>query len=375
MTLSHGLFEMSAASLSGLGHESLFVMGNLDAAQYIGESALQMQERLKSESGKAKTLINLHILVFNHVKPLQSFSKQYLEGYQSGMRTGDKSYAMWCLYFHLLILYMTGKHLKLVEEHCKLYVRQMAELKEEAQALSLRSYWQSCLNLMGQSNNTIELRGEAMDEKEVVFTVFSHAAFVVAKNMACNFFGEYKAGASVAIEQGDEQSIQLKGGTFVSMMFLFHRALSMYAIARKHRKKKRKYTAKANRIRKELTASLNKKNPNVFHYVSILNAEHAASEQKKNQEEIVCQLYNDAIAISARGGYVHDAALAQERFGDFLLNDLGDEEEARYHIEGSIKRYTNWGAMGIVARLNNQYRRILSKPSLHREATFAVNPY
>eukprot|EP00957_Ditylum_brightwellii_P184502 14052970-Ditylum_brightwellii.AAC.1 len=51
-----------------------------------------MQERLKSEAGKAKTLLNLHTFVFRHVKPLQSFSKPFLEGYQigivSGIRTG-----------------------------------------------------------------------------------------------------------------------------------------------------------------------------------------------------------------------------------------------------------------------------------------------
>eukprot|EP00957_Ditylum_brightwellii_P012179 920428-Ditylum_brightwellii.AAC.1 len=50
MMLSYGLFEWSAASLSGVGMLSLFVMGNLDTAHHIGERALQMQERLKSEA-------------------------------------------------------------------------------------------------------------------------------------------------------------------------------------------------------------------------------------------------------------------------------------------------------------------------------------
>eukprot|EP00957_Ditylum_brightwellii_P202575 15330770-Ditylum_brightwellii.AAC.1 len=40
MTLSYGLFEMSAASLFGVGMLSLFVMGNLNTAHYIGERAL-----------------------------------------------------------------------------------------------------------------------------------------------------------------------------------------------------------------------------------------------------------------------------------------------------------------------------------------------
>eukprot|EP00957_Ditylum_brightwellii_P197556 15050862-Ditylum_brightwellii.AAC.1 len=89
MTLSHDLFEMSATSLSAFGHQSLLVGGDNDTSHYIGERALQMQERLKSEAGKTKTLFLSHIFVFHHVKPIQSFSKQFLKGYQSGMRTGE----------------------------------------------------------------------------------------------------------------------------------------------------------------------------------------------------------------------------------------------------------------------------------------------
>eukprot|EP00957_Ditylum_brightwellii_P190644 14513538-Ditylum_brightwellii.AAC.1 len=60
--------------------------------------------------------------------------------------------------------------------------------------------------------------------------------------------------------------------------------------------------------------------------------------------------------MAARGGYVHDAALAQERFADYLLNSVGDFQEAKHHLEGAIKRYTGWGAMGIVEHLHNKYQ-------------------
>eukprot|EP00957_Ditylum_brightwellii_P199750 15227554-Ditylum_brightwellii.AAC.1 len=69
--------------------------------------------------------------------------------------------------------------------------------------------------------------------------------------------------------------------------------------------------------------------------------------------------------MSARGGYVHDAALAQERFADYLLNIAGDFQEARYHIEGAVQRYTNWGAMGVVEHLHNKYQDVLAGSSTH----------
>ena len=121
--------------------------------------------------------------------------------------------------------------------------------------------------------------------------------------------------------------------------------------------------AQAKRIHTELTNSLKNKNPNVLHCVSLLNAEKAALNQKKYQEDDVRKLYNDAITMSARGGYVHDAALAQERFADYFLNIAGDLQEARYHIEGAIQRYTKWGAMGVVEHLHNKYHDVLAGSS------------
>eukprot|EP00957_Ditylum_brightwellii_P116178 8861889-Ditylum_brightwellii.AAC.1 len=71
-------------------------------------------------------------------------------------------------------------------------------------------------------------------------------------------------------------------------------------MAQTNKTKERKYMAQANRIHNKLTNSLKNKNPNVLHYVSLLNAEKAALKQKKNQEDDVRKLYNDAIIMSAR---------------------------------------------------------------------------
>eukprot|EP00957_Ditylum_brightwellii_P038678 2923636-Ditylum_brightwellii.AAC.1 len=62
---------------------------------------------------------------------------------------------------------MTGKPLKVIEEQCQASITQMVELKEEECASCLRMYWQLYLDLMGSSDNTVELSGKAMDEKEL----------------------------------------------------------------------------------------------------------------------------------------------------------------------------------------------------------------
>eukprot|EP00957_Ditylum_brightwellii_P062745 4761647-Ditylum_brightwellii.AAC.1 len=115
----------------------------------------------------------------------------------------------------------------------------MVTLKEKEQASRLRCYWQSFLNLMGSSNSTVELTGKAMNEKEFVFTKFSRVGFVIAKVIACSLFGEYEIGAHLVIEKGSRHKFRLEGAAMKAMMFLFHRALCLYALARQDKMKKR----------------------------------------------------------------------------------------------------------------------------------------
>jgi len=170
-------------------------------------------------------------------------------------------------------------------------------------------------------------------------------------------------GAHLAIEKGDLEYLKIKGGVPFSKVFWFHRCLCLYAMARTNKTKKTKYMAQAKRIHKELTNSLKNKNPNSLHCLSLLNAEKAALTNKKNREDDVRKQYNDAISMSTRGGYVHDTALAQERFADYLYSSVGDLQEAKYHLEKSIQRYTNWGAMGVVEHLHNKYHDVLAGSS------------
>eukprot|EP00957_Ditylum_brightwellii_P104264 7942001-Ditylum_brightwellii.AAC.1 len=212
MTLLYGLFEMSSASLTAFVVTSLLVVSNLDTSPYIEDHVVQIQERLKSEAGRAKTFVNSCTYIFHHVKPLQSFSKPLLEGYQSGMRTGDKSFSMWCFFYNVNVIYTTGKPLKLIEEQYQASITQMVELKEKEQASCLRMCWQSYLNLIGSSNNTVEVSDKAMDEKEIVFTPVSHPTFIFVKTIAFILFGRYELGVHLAIEKGDQQYLKMKGG-------------------------------------------------------------------------------------------------------------------------------------------------------------------
>eukprot|EP00957_Ditylum_brightwellii_P211518 15366267-Ditylum_brightwellii.AAC.2 len=175
---------------------------------------------------------------------------------------------------------------------------------------------------MGSSNNNGELSGKAINEKKIVFILASHTAFIIVKTITSSLFGRYELGAHLAFDEGYKQYLKMKGEIVLAPMLLFYMCLCVLTMARASKTKERKYMVQAKPIHKELTNSPKNKNPSILHYVSSLNAEKVSLKQKKSQE--VRKLYNDALTMSARGGYMHDAALAQEQFADYLLNTVGD---------------------------------------------------
>ena len=56
--------------------------------------------------------------------------------------------------------------------------------------------------------------------------------------------------------------------------------------------------------------------------------------------------------LLAHPGHVHHAALANERYSDFLLHCMNDDVEAFYRIQEAIRFYKDWGASSKVQHLS-----------------------
>ena len=114
-----------------------------------------------------------------------------------------------------------------------------------------------------------------------------------------------------------------------------------------------------------LTFSPLQGNINVLHYVPFLDAEQAALEGKP---EKATQLYSKAISTAARSGFQHNAALAYERFAEYLLHDLHDSDRAGQYFQDSIRSYTEWGSDYKAEMLRKQYSH-LWKEEIPRDIT------
>jgi hypothetical protein len=126
------------------------------------------------------------------------------------------------------------------------------------------------------------------------------------------------------------------------------------------RTRKRLYRKHAQKVHKTIKSWLRKGNPNVRHYDCLFNAELAALKGKLDSAE---GWYQSAIVCATRQGRVHESALACERYGDFLLHQRNDGEEAQHKFDDAIRRYGEWGAQKKADMLRQEHQVLLETPA------------
>jgi tetratricopeptide (TPR) repeat protein len=186
--------------------------------------------------------------------------------------------------------------------------------------------------------------------------------FYTCQSILYLYFGEYEKGAKLAIQRGDTYSKGVPAHVWI-MIETFTRGMLLYSMARSTRK--RQYRNEAKKVHKIIKSWVQKGNPNVKHYNLLLNAEFAALSGKLDTAE---GWYQSAIVSATRQGNVHESAFASERYGEFLLEERNDREEARHKIDDSIRRYGEWGAIKKVQLLREKHRDLWITPT---EVVFA----
>ena len=70
----------------------------------------------------------------------------------------------------------------------------------------------------------------------------------------------------------------------------------------------------------------------------------------KGKKCLALKYYEVSVVLASKGGFVHDAAMINECFGEFLLHDYEDDDDtnktkgACFRINEAIRLYREWGA-------------------------------
>lgn len=355
MSIDHGIHEESGTGFATLGVMARTVLGDYVTAASFAETARKVQRRAKNQYATCGTDFAAHYFTISWTEPLQSCLTPFLDCFKIGMRTGSNDYATWSLLAHKIHLpYQIGKPIPTILDSCPEFRNRVEELNQKDQSFYARLYWQLMLNLSGQAKDPMKLKGIQFDCDSEELSLPQHSSTVNFCHLGLYlFYGNYEKAAKHALECGDTFE-KVTSSMYLTMMETFQRCLSLYAWSR--RSHKRKYRKHAKRVHRKIGEWLKKGCPNVVHYHALLDAEEAALNKNYKKAE---SLYQKAIVLAARPGYLHDAALFNERYADFLSQEgsyfkmTGDD--AQFRLREAVRYYDEWGATSKAEMLRQQF--------------------
>ncbi|KAG7370637.1 AAA ATPase domain containing protein [Nitzschia inconspicua] len=284
------------------------------------------------------------------------------EGYKNGMREGQLRNGLYCIVASLWTCFIAQVHLPTLKSDIEVYMRQTIELDTGLPLNNAILLKRSVEMLLDDSEQT-EGRQSLLDEARSLIgdDKFNSAMANVFQGQIYYATGEHQKGTNLAIKTG----ILLKKllSASANMPSIFHQSFFLYVSAQdtKSWRTRRRFQSLAKKRHDILRKWAKDGCPNVVHYVAILDSELAILNG--SDKKVVEDLYQKAIVLSARGGMILDAAVANERLGRFF-EGLGDTIEAGRRFEQAIQYYEDYGLTSRAMYLQKQYRDHISSWSL-----------
>ncbi|CAB9512558.1 Transcriptional regulator [Seminavis robusta] len=348
-TVKHGRAETTSPLLATIALILAGSFSDFAGAKKYADLAIKYM----TPSVKAQTYFMCYQFVYHYQTPNHVCIRRLNEALETGIKSGNLESAFYAGYCALEAQFHTGRNLQLLLEDCKAYAHRTDSYGQEMIGWSLSPVWQLAENLSRIESNGAILTGSTMDEEEFKQRTEPYAHFGVLlnriKTTAAFWFDDHERVVQLMEECGYhkfsiEKATPATNGIGV---VYFHCALSCLSLVHQAQKKHRPHKQQAKKILKKLKEWVNKGNPNVQHYESLLEAELASCSSR--QPLIVASKHYDcAIMLAGRLGLANDYGLAQERFGDHFLRH-GDQDGARHHYSLALESYEKWGA---TSRLN-----------------------
>lgn len=344
LTLAEGVSYDSAYGFAMLGASFSGFMEDPKEGYRIGKIAKELLNQFSASESVARTYAVLYGFVNVWTEPLQASLPQLMIGHDSGMTAGNPGVATRCATMYVNYAFQSGLHLETLVGQMREFAKEMTRYKQIMSLRLLSVYLQSALNLMGSSDDPIVLTGEAMDEEAFLLETTKKGAkavlcqFYLRKLVHAYIFGRHGLAADIALKGRDmdiESSLLPK---FAGCTFVFYEGLSALSMAKTIAADK--WGTIADRAISKMKVWASYSGWNCLHRLELLRAEKCVLT---GDNVGAASSYNKAIDLAKEHKFVHEEAIASERYGAFLLA-VGDESSSMEQYDRAYNCYNNWGA-------------------------------
>lgn len=360
LSIQYGNTPISALMYIWYG---VIVLGNLediDSSFKIGQLSLQLLSTLANQNLNAK-IFNI-AYAFNRVwkLPIRDSLQPLLEGYHSGIETGDLEYACYAAYNHCGLAYCAGVELESLKQKMQDYGTAIKQFKQQTALNFHRIFWQSVLNWLEISPNPSYLAGEVYDETQMLplhqlsNDHYAICTLYINKLILAYGFEQYPQAQEYA-GMAEEYASAVAGSFKLSLIFFYSSLalLTNYDCLNSSEQKALLERISANLAKLENWAIHAPSNHT--HKVDLVKAE--LQRVCGNKVEAL-EYYDSAIAKAKENGYIQEEALANELTAKFYLS-WGKQKVAAGYMQEAYFCYARWGAKAKIYHLEEYYPQLL----------------
>lgn len=329
-------------------------LGDIEEGYRFGRLGLAVLDRMNDNSLKCKVLYTFNAMIRHFKEHLKETIIPLQQVIQVGLETGDIEFAGYCTSFLSAQLFLTRTSLEEVDMKLQNFSALMRQLTLKFPTLAVNIRRQLCLNLLGQSLQKSMLVGEAFNEVETLSSLGNNyswlSLFYNCKLIACYLFQDYKkAIESAQITEKHQES--MPGFSFYLVNNLYY-SLALLAEFKNTSPFEQKQYLKQVAVNQQKMKQWAYHAPcNYQHKYELVEAEKA---RVLGQSVEAMDLYDRAISLAQKNGYIQEAAIANELAAKFYLA-LGKEKIAKTYMTEAYYGYNAWGAFAKVQDLEERY--------------------
>ncbi|MEG4067096.1 AAA family ATPase [Microcoleus sp. Pol11C2] len=347
-------------------------LGEIERGYQFGELALKLLEQSKNKQFKAQVIHPIHDFLKHWKAPVKQILPGFLEAYKSGLESGDLQFACAAAHTYCGYLYLAGCDLSRVKREITTYRNEVVKLKEEQVAFQFQPFYQTVVNLLGDSERPCDLSGDEGNEQRMISQAIEAEdqlylfIFYFFKIIICYLFEDYSEAANYAVKVKDYIEVSL--GTLQYFYFHFIESLIQLACYENAPNKQQRQILRQAKVNQKKIKKWAEHNPSIYlHKYTVVEAEICRIQGKDKQ---AIDYYDLAISLAKEHEYINEAALAYELAAKFYLS-RGKELTAKAYMQEARYCYQLWGAVAKVKDLETRYPELfrIDRPAIKAIST------
>lgn len=378
LSLKYGNAIWSSVGYSAYGLILCGGVQDIEQGYEFGCLAANLVERFNGEKVKAKVFN----IVGGHIKHWKEHLRETLpiliEGYESGVESGDFEMAGCCAFNICNLSYFSGQELMALKQKISTYCKAISYLQQEVLLKWIAMVLQAILNLLGLTENPRILIGDVYNEEQELANAIANndrnqLHYLYLNKLILNYlFGEAKEAKKNALSA----EIYLDGVTamIAAPIFHFYDSLAHLAVFAEVSNLEQEVILNRIKVSQEKIQKWADYAPmNYLHKFYLVEAERHRVLGGKLE---AIEMYDRAISLAKENGYLNEEALAHELAAKFYLG-WGKKKIAQVYLTDAYYAYARWGAKAKVEDLEKRYPQLLDpilnqKKSIYTDETIAL---